>query len=516
MNAAEVLLGPARGRGLGDCPALMFAGGTVSYAELEARANRVGHGLRDLGVRSQDRVLLMVDDRPAFFYGYLGAMKLGAVPVALNLRASAEELAFIIDDTGCRVFIVDSAFLPAYRAIAPRLAAPPTVVVADHPVPDLGWLGELMEGRPDTLAPAAQLRPDDMALWMYTSGTTGRPKGVVHRQRAIPTAARFLGGVLGVGPGDRLFATSKLFFAFSLGHCLLASLQLGAATVLLEGWPSAEAVADVVVRHRPTVMFSVPTLYRNLLRDGQAGNQAFGQVRHFVAAGERLPESVFADWRAVTGRPILEGVGATETLMMFLANRPDQHRPGASGRPTPGTEVRLADDAGTAITEPDRPGVAWVRSDGVAAGYWNQPETTAAAFHDGWYRTGDAFTRDADGWFRHQGRSDDMLKISGQWVSPAEIEALVLENPDVTEAAVVGVADRDGLTRLALYLVPTNPAVDRGALEAAITANLTARLSVYKCPRRFVYLDEMPRTATGKVQRFVLREMTAGRMEPGP
>jgi benzoate-CoA ligase len=371
-----------------------------------------------------------------------------------------------------------------------------------------------MDGRPDSLEPAA-LAPEDMALWMYTSGTTGRPKGVVHRQRALPGAPRFLGGVLGVGAGDRLFATSKLFFAFSLGHCLLASLQLGAATVLLEGWPSAEAVADVVARHRPTVLFSVPTLYRNLLRDGQAAREPFREVRHYVAAGERLPESVFADWRAATGRPILEGVGATETLMMFLANRPDRCRPGASGLPAPGTEVRLVDDAGQTIADADQAGVAWVRSDGVAAGYWNQPEAMAAAFRDGWYRTGDMFTRDADGWLHHQGRGDDMLKISGQWVSPAEIEERVLRNPQVAEAAVVGVADRDGLTRLALCLVPADSATDRCALEAEITATLTAGLSVYKCPRRFLYVDELPRTATGKVQRFVLREMAANRLEPG-
>ena len=508
MNAAQVLLGPALARGLDDAPAIIFEGRAITYAELEGQASRCGHVLGDAGAAAQDRVMLLVHDRPEWFYAYLGAMKIGAVPVALNLRCSADELAFVIEDSGCRVLVLDSAFLDLYRSIAPRLPAPPEVVIADRAVPGQRHLGRLMADRPDSLAPV-ELAPDDMALWMYTSGTTGSPKAAVHLQRAMPAAPGFLGKVLGVGPGDRLFCSSKLFFAFSLGHCFLSSLQLGAATILFEGWPSAAAVAEVVARDRPTVMFTVPTLYRNLLRDGHAEGRAFRQIRHYVAAGERLPETLFERWRAATGRPILEGVGATEALMLFLANRPDDCRPGASGRPLPDTEVRLVADAGRTVTEAGV-GVMWVRSACVAAGYWNQDEKTAAAFRDGWYCTGDMFATDGDGWYRHLGRHDDMLKISGQWVSPAEIEEHVLGNPGVAEAAVVGVADRDGLTRLALFLVVAD-GVERAALESEIRATLTARLSVYKFPRRFFYVDQMPRTATGKLQRFVLRQRLAAR-----
>ncbi|MFQ5955675.1 MAG: AMP-binding protein, partial [Kiloniellales bacterium] len=421
MNAAEVLLGPALARGLGDRPALIFEGRSVTYAELDARASRCGHALRDAGVKVQDRVMLLVHDRPEWFYAYLGAMKLGAVPVAINLRASAEELRYVIEDSACRVFVVDAAFLPLYETVATRLTSPPAVVVADRVAAGHRSLDWIMKGRPDALEPE-DLAPEDMAIWMYTSGTTGKPKGTVHLQRAMPEAPRFLGEVLGVGPGDRLFCTSKLFFAFSLGHCVLASLQLGAATVLLEPWPTTDAVADVVERDRPTVVFTVPTLYRNLLRDGQAQRKAFRQVRQYISAGERLPEALFERWHEATGRRILEGVGATETLMMFLANRPDDCRPGASGLAAPGTEVRLTDEAGDPVVEAGRTGVMWVRSDCIAAGYWNQDEMTAAAFRDGWYCTGDMFSRDADGWYQHQGRLDDMLKVSGQWVSPTEIE----------------------------------------------------------------------------------------------
>ena len=508
VNAAQVILGPALARGLGDAPAIIFEGRAITYAELDDRSSRCGHVLRDARVAAQDRVMLLVHDRPEWFYAYLGAMKIGAVPVALNLRCSADELAFVIEDSGCRVLVLDAAFLELYRSVEARLPAPPEVIVADRAVSGHRHLGRLMADRPDRLAPV-ELAADDMALWMYTSGTTGKPKAAVHMARAMPAAPGFLDKVLGVGPGDRLFCASKLFFAFSLGHCFLASLQLGAATILFEGWPSAAAVAEVVARDRPTVMFTVPTLYRNLLAGGHAEDRAFRRVRHYVAAGERLPETLFERWRAATGRPLLEGVGATEALMLFLANRPDDCRPGASGRPVPDTEVRLVDDAGRTITEAGRAGVMWVRSACVAAGYWNQDAKTAAAFRDGWYCTGDVFAGDGDGWYRHLGRHDDMLKISGQWVSPAEIEAAVLENARVEEAAVVGVADADGLTRLALFLVVAD-GVARAALESEIMATLTARLSVYKCPRRFFYVDQMPRTATGKLRRFVLRDQAAG------
>ncbi len=507
MNAAQALLGPALARGLGDRPALVFEGRGVTYGELDARASRCGHGLRDAGVRAQDRVMLLVHDRPEWFYAYLGAMKLGAVPVAINPLASAEVLRFVVEDSACRLLVIESALLPLYRSVAAGLAAPPAVMVADRAAGGHPSLDQAMHGRPDSLEPVA-LSPEDMAIWMYTSGTTGKPNGAVHRQRAIPEAPRFLGEVLGVGPGDRLYCTSKLFFAFSLGHCALASLQLGAATILLEPWPTTETVAAVVARDRPTVMFTVPTLYRNLLRDGQAAGAPFRRVRHYVAAGERLPEALFERWREATGRPILEGVGATETLMLFLANRPGDCRPGASGVAAPGVELRLEDEAGATVTEPDRTGVMWVRSGCIAAGYWNREEKSAA-FRDGWYCTGDLFSRDADGWFHHRGRQDDMLKVSGQWVSPAEIEAEVLRHSKVDEAVVVGVPDRDGLTRLALFLVVGEAQVDRAELEAEITESLTARLSSYKCPRRVFYTDEMPRTATGKLQRFVLRDQAA-------
>lgn len=508
VNGADALLGPALDRGQADQPAILAGDRTVSYSELAVAACRCGRAFRACGVGAQDRVLLLVDDSPEFFFAYLGAMKIGAVPVALNLRSSPAELGFVVADSSCKAVVVGPAFAPLLEQAVGDLTALPVIIASEGGCDGHPALADLMDGQAAELD-SVLLDPQSMALWMYTSGTTGTPKAAVHLLRSLPAADRYLGAVYGVKPGDRLFCSSKLFFAFSLGHILLAGLRLGATAVLNSGWPSAEAVAAVIERHRPDVVFSVPTLYRSLLEEGRAGSAAFGAVRHYISAGERLPESLFRQWQVATGHPILEGIGATEALMMFLGNRPDDYAAGATGKPLPGVEVRLVDEAGDTIADPDAPGVLWVRSACLAAGYWNQEDRTAAAFQGGWYRTGDVFVRDRDDRYHHQGRADDMLKVSGQWVGPAEIEEIVLTNPKISAAAVVGVEDAEGFTRLALCLVPADPAVDREALESELTEALKARLSVYKCPRRFVYFEEFPQTATGKTQRFKLRAMAA-------
>ncbi len=504
MNAADELLGPALQSGLGDAPALIGGQLTLTFAELDAAACRAAGALDALGVGVDDRVLLLVDDRPEFFTVYLGAMKLGAVPVALNLRLSAEDLAYIVGDSGARVLLVD----PVYRDMAAAAVdGRPCKVVLSEPGADMPDIAGLCREQSAEF-PSASRQPDDMAFWMYTSGTTGSPKAVVHRQAAVPASDSYLRKVYGIGPGDRIFCSSKLFFAFSLGHSFLGALRLGACSVIHTGWPAPADIAAAVRRHRPTAFFSVPTFYRNLLAQGLADSDTFGPVRLFVSAGEQLPEPVCRQWHEVTGRYICEGIGATETLVMYLGNRPDAPCPGRTGTPYPDCEVELRDEAGNPVEGADLPGVAWVRSPTVAVGYWNQPEKTAEAFVDGRYCTGDSFTRDAEGRYRYQGRADDMLKISGQWVSPSEIEKHVLEHPDVEDAAVVGVANADGLVRLVLCMA-TAGKPDRETLERELTGKLLLELSVYKCPRRFLYLEDLPRTPTGKVQRFRLRQLAS-------
>jgi benzoate-CoA ligase len=380
------------------------------------------------------------------------------------------------------------------------------IITTDIEHSDYHYLSKLMENASKELM-AVELKPDDPALWMYSSGTTGKPKGVIHSQKSIFASEHLMGELMGVGPGDRVYGSSKLFFAFSLAHCFLAPIKLGATVILYPDWPDAEAVAAIVERYKPTILLSVPTFYRNMLRDGVAGKPDFKNVRFYLTAGEKLPRSLFDQWMEATGRPMLEGIGATETCFLFLANRPDKMKPGTCGIPTPGTEVKVIDNDGELVTEPNTPGVLWVRMACVASGYWNMKKKTREVFKNGWYCTNDMFTFDADGWYEYQGRADDMLKISGQWVSPSEIEEQVLKNNQIDEAAVVGVPNEDGLVRLALFLVAPKISGATEQLEQELIESLTANLSIYKCPRRMYFIDEMPLTATGKLQRFALRQM---------
>jgi 3-hydroxybenzoate/4-hydroxybenzoate---CoA ligase len=514
MNAADILLERGLVASSGENPAILTDDVSVSYSQLDAAACRAGHVMQALGVQAGNRVLIMADDRPEFYYAYLGAMKIGAIPVALNLRSSTGNLAFILEDSESKLLLADIQFIDVCLQAMAELASPPPLVTLDSACPGLPVLSQLMESHPATLQAHAQ-SPDDMVLWMYTSGTTGEPKAVVHCQRSLRTVDRYLGPVFGVAPGDRVFCSSKLFFAFSLGHCLLAGLRLGATIVLHTGWPSAQAVADVIERHRPSVVLSVPTLYRALLQESLSGSEGIAGVRHFISAGEHLPATLFQQWMAVTGEPILQGIGATEALVMFIGNQPSDYLAGATGKPLPGTQVKLVTKDGSSVTGQGIPGVLWVKSNSLASEYWHQEEKTGEAFKDGWYITGDVFLVDDEGFYHYQGRNDDMLKISGQWVSPAEIEEHVLKNQQVRDTAVIGVEDTSGLVRLALCLVPMGRDVDHDALQEELMETLTTSLSIYKCPRRFIFLDEMPQTATGKTQRFKLRQIAADYLELG-
>ncbi len=508
LNGADAVLGPPLAMELTN-PALIAGDRQISYPDLAAAVARAGQVLRDQGVGRQDRVILLVDDRTEFFYAYYGAMKIGAVPIALNLRISAKEFAYIAEDSDAKLIIVDPEFVTLVQSAVAEAGLSVPILLTDHrPDSGLADLPLLMQKKSSELA-SEPMRPDDMALWMYTSGTTGSPKAVIHMVKSIAKTERYLKSEFSVQPGDVLFSSSKLFFAYAVGHILLAGPRLGATLVLHAGWPTSEDIAQVIANKKPDIVFTVPTLYRNLLRAGLAKTAPFKTVRHFISAGEHLPQSLFEHWRDATGSELHDCIGATENLVLFIGNAPGKVRPGSSGLPLPYTETKLLTENGDPVKEPDKPGTLWVKTETLAQGYWRQPDRSKAVFKDGWYCTNDVFTRDAAGQFYYQGRSDDMLKVSGQWVSPAEIEAHVNQNPDVAEGVVVGVENEEGLVRLALCLVPASPDLDRPKFEASLTQDLTNKLSIYKCPRRFVYLEEMPLTATGKVQRFKVRELAA-------
>lgn len=509
MNAAKEIIATPLHAGLREATAILADEGTVTYGELTATVNRFGNALRASGVGRQDRVVLVMDDSVEMVAGYLGTMKIGAVAVAISVRSTAPEVLHVIQDSQCKALIIDREFVDLYQDIAGKIDFPLTVIVRAGESGAQTSVSDFLNGHDDELAPEP-MAPRDMACWIYTSGTTGAPKGAVHCQKDVKLADLHLRESFGVKPGDRIFNTSKLFFAYALGHSLLGGLRAGAAIILNRGWPNSETIAEAVDKYRPDLLFSVPTMYRNMLRDGVAGRESFSKIRHCVSAGERLPEQLFEQWLEVTGVAILEGIGASEAMHLFIANTASDYRSGSTGKPLPWAELKLLDEEGLEITQPNQPGLLSVSMDSLLDRYWNQPEKTEAAFDGKWYRTGDMFTFDADGWWYHHGRGDEMLKISGQWVSPNEIEETALQMPELADAAVVGVPNAEGLVRTHMFVVTKGRAKPGQELEEDIGVWLRARLSIYKCPRAIRFVDEIPRTPTGKIQRFKLVERIKG------
>lgn len=507
MNAADEIIGRPLALGLGAQTAILCGDRAITYSELDALTNRHGHALKARGVRQGQRVLFLMDDSPELVAAYLGTLRIGAVAVALNVRLAPRDLRLVIEDSGCSAIFADAHFLELYESAIEGLADPPLAITLGKATapPYLGH-AEFLAGQEDRLE-SVLVDPEEVGFWLYSSGTTGKPKAVMHPHRSARVADCLERELLGVRPSDRVLTTSKIFFGFALGHSLMGGLQCGATVILSPAWPEPKLIMSTVERHKPDVFFSTPVMYRNLLREGAPVQPAFRRIRHFVSAGEKLPESLYEDWLELAGKPILDGIGASETVFLFLVNRPDDSRAGSSGKPVPWAEVRLVGEDGADITEPETPGQIAIRADCQFVGYWNLPEVTARSLRDGWYFPGDMFRFDTEGRWYHMGRGDDMLKISGQWVSPAEIEACALSVPGVAEAAVIGYPNEDGLTRIALFAVPRDPESDHAALTEALLQTFKSTLSIYKCPRTIRFLAQMPQTATGKMQRFRLREL---------
>jgi benzoate-CoA ligase family protein len=500
MNAADEILGPSLSSGRGETLAIISGDRTLTYDQLNRLACRFGNAMLAAGVTRQQPVLMLLDDGPELVAAYLGAMKAGLVAVALNTRLSPKDLSHALGDSGSPLLLAETSLKDLAEESLALAHASARVVESEG-------FEDFLAGASDQLD-SADMAPEDMALWMYTSGTTGTPKGAVHVHGSIPLGERHVRENLGLLPGDRIFSTSKLFFAYPLGHCLIGALRCGGTLVLHRGWPDAAAAAEVIERTRPKVVLSVPSLYRILLKDGMASSDSFKSVRTWVSAGENLPADLCRRWMEETGGLMLEGIGATEALFLFIASTPQAMKPGACGRPLPWAEAQLRTPSGEPITEPDTPGDLWVRMDSLFRRYHNRPDVTQRVLKDGWWKTGDVFSVDTDGWWSPQGRSDDMIKVSGQWVSPAEVEEAALMVPGVADAVAVGIPNEDGLVRLVLYAVP-EAGEREPVLEQRIVETLRSKLAIYKCPRTVRFLEVIPRTATGKVQRFKLREAGA-------
>jgi benzoate-CoA ligase len=496
MNAAEHLLGEQVLARHGARTALVCGEEILSYRALADEVGRATNALRALGVRPGERVLLLLRDTPEFAAAWLGSVRAGAVAIGLNSKLAEADYRHMVTDSEARLLIAEDALLPALGRVADELVRSQRLVEGDR------W--HQLRRRAAPVAPAHPARPEDPAFWLYSSGTTGRPKGIVHAHRDVLPAGQAQREVVGLGPDDRVFATSKLFFAYSLENGFLGPLALGATAILHPDWADVEQIEAVVARQRPTAVFSVPTFYRRLLALPPERLAPFRDVQRYVSAGERLPQSVFEGWRTATGREILSVYGMSETFCVIMATPPGTAGAQRSGRPLAGVEVRLLAANGREVGVGE-PGELWLRHPALSSGYANRPEATREQFRDGWFCTRDLFVRDAQGNYSHQGRSDELLKIAGQWVQPGELEEAVNGLDAIAEAACVAAPDADGFERLALFVAARGADAD-SALAAAERA-CQERLPRHKRPKWILPVAALPRTATGKVQRFKLREL---------
>lgn len=498
-------------RGRGDRTAVVGPGGERTYAELAADACRFGHALLSLGTGKGDRILLFLDDTPVYPAAVFGALRIGAVPILVNTLTPPDLLRFYLQDSGARIAVTDAAFAAHFGSATTDGTDLTTILVANGPCPaDLAGaeaLAERTATQPSTLPPADTHR-DDMAFWMYSSGSTGRPKGIVHLHHDMAyTVASYAEAILRLGEDDICFSVPKIFFAYGFGNSVTFPFAAGAAALLLPGQPRPAAVFDAIARFRPTVLFGLPTLYTALTKSAEAATAELSSLRLAVSAAEILSADVFNAWKAMTGLEIVEGLGSTEALHIYLSNTDDAKKLGAAGRRVPGYEIALRDPAGAAVADGEE-GILWVRGDSNAPTYWNRPDKTAETMREGgWIYTGDRFVRDEDGFYFFRGRADDLVKVSGQWVYPLEVELCLAEHPAVKECAVAAIELPDRRTTLKAVVVLRQPDADPRELTRLLQDYVKKTLLPHKYPRIFTFVDDLPKTGTGKIDRQAILKM---------
>ncbi len=511
-NAAETFIDSHRGV-RESTVAIRCQGTSVTYGELAANVDRCGNALRELGIGLEQRVLILCVDSPAFVYAFFGAIKIGAVPVPTNTLLTPRDLAYVLNDSRAVAIVVSAPLLPKVveiRKDVPRLRH---VIVADLPgfgplsVPEnTVSLERAMAAAPDWLAPA-DTTPDDACFWLYSSGTTGFPKGAVHLQHDMVYCADTYGAqVLRTAEDDRHFTVSPLFHAYGLGNGVFFPFAVGASSVYKPERATPDLVYSLITQEKPTILFTAPTFYAALLAyPEQDFKYDLSSLRMCVSAGEALPKTLFDQWKKRFGLEILDGIGATEMLHIFISNYPGKTKGGTSGTPVPGYRAKIVDDDGVELGNGET-GNLWVSGDSCAAYYWNKHEKSKAAFKGEWYVTGDKYHLDADGYYTYEGRGDDMLKVSGQWVSPAEVEAVLMEHPAVLECGVVGAKDKDELVKPKAFVLLKNGRQPSAELAEELKAFVKGRITPYKYPRWIEFVPELPKTVTGKIQRYKLRE----------
>jgi 4-hydroxybenzoate-CoA ligase len=477
----------------------------LTYGDLQTQSRRVANMLRRLGVRREERVAMIMLDTVDFPAVFLGAIRAGIVPVPLNTLLTSDQYAYVLADCRARVLFISEALLPVVKDMVGRMQDLDHVVVSGNDAHGYKKLSDELAAESDAFTTVAT-HADEPAFWLYSSGSTGMPKGVRHlHSNLAATANTYARQVLGIREDDVCLSAAKLFFAYGLGNALTFPMSVGATTILNSERPTPATMFALMNKYNPSIFFGVPTLFSAMLNDETLKHEGGGtRLRICTSAGEALPESVGNAWKARFGVDILDGVGSTELLHIFLSNAPGDIKYGTSGRPVPGYKVRLVNEAGAEVPDGEV-GELLVDAPSAGEGYWNQRSKTRRTFEGHWTRTGDKYVRDADGRYTFCGRSDDMFKVSGIWVSPFEVESALITHPAVLEAAVVPEADPEGLLKPKAFVVLRADAKTDG-LQEALKEHVKQKIGVWKYPRWIEVVDALPKTATGKIQRFKLRD----------
>jgi benzoate-CoA ligase family protein len=482
----------------------------VTYAGLRGLVNRTGNALAALGVQIEQRVAILLPNQPAFVAAFFGAAKIGAVAAPISTAVAADEQLFLLNDSRAPVLVVSA---PLWAALRPRRAALPflrhiLIVDGDSQAADEHAFPSLLDAASPELEPAPTTS-DDVAFWLHTSGSTGTPKWAMHLHRNMPFAERcYAAPFINLRPDDVVLAGGPCFHAYPLGLTTYFALAAGATVVLNRERPTPARIFALIKEHAVTVFAGVPTLYAQMLHAAEAGEPTdLSSVRLCLSAAEPLPADLYRRWRDRFGVELLDGIGTTEALHVFISNRAGDVRPGSSGRPVPGYDVCLRDESGAGVP-PGEIGNLAIRGDSLFAGYWNRHDTTRRVLQGEWYHTGDKYSTDADGFYWYRGRADDMLRVSGHWVSPAEVEAALISHPDVIEAAVVGKADADELIKPQAFVILRAGVEPTERLADDLKTHVKSRIAPYSYPRWIEFITDLPKTATGKIQRYKLRGPT--------
>ncbi len=533
-------------RGLGGKPAFVDPDRSLTYGDLQARSIRFANALRNLGIEPEQRVALLLNDTVDYPVAFWGALRAGCVAIPLNIYLTLPQYAYILADCRARAIVADPGLADAIRPVLETLPRRPTVIIVGDGHTASSWPGssrpsrlgthgahlseiagtspattaeshsfEQLIAKADSRLVTADTLSDEVAFWLYTSGSTGDPKGVKHVHSSLMVTAKLFGqGTLGITENDVVHSASKLFFAYGLGNAMTFPLSVGATAALWPHRPTPEGVFEMLKRNRVSIFYGVPSLYAALLSHQDIRKGAGSDRLHIcVSAGEAMPAHIGERWREVVGCDVLDGLGSTEMLNTFLSNRPGDVRYGSTGKPVPGYEARIVDESGHELGDGDI-GELIVRGPSAGEGYWNQRAKSRRTFAGEWTHTGDKYRRDTEGYYYYCGRTDDMFKVSGMWVSPFDVEAALASHEAVLEAAVIGKQDADGLVKPKAFIVLKNGvAADDGLLEK-LKIHVKGKAGPWKFPRWIEVRSDLPRTATGKIQRFKLREedlQTTGR-----